>query len=111
MKNLSSLKTPDSTAGSNSIISKLFLLSSLVVSAFWISSQIIDVYRYTVVGVIYEILWFPMIGLLAVLPVAAFIFGLKERFYAKSFYLYSILIIGSTIFILIFYNFSNTSPT
>jgi hypothetical protein len=45
-----------------------FCLSWLITS-YWLLNKIINVYAVTIVGVIYEILWLPMIALLFVAPI------------------------------------------
>ena len=45
-----------------------FCLSWLITS-YWLLNKIINVYAVTIVGVIYEILWLPMIVLLFVAPI------------------------------------------
>ncbi len=45
-----------------------FCLSWLITS-YWLLNKIINVYEVTIVGVIYEILWLPMIALLFVAPI------------------------------------------
>lgn len=103
MRSLNSLMPEKSTSGNNSITAKLFLLLSTATAALWITSQLIDVYQYTIVGVFYEILWLPMLAMLVILPLAGVVFWVKEKFYRYSFYLYSILIIGVTVLLLTFW--------
>ncbi len=93
----------NSTSGNNSITAKLILLLSVATAALWITSQLIDVYQYTIVGVFYEIVWLPMLAMLVILPLAGIVFWVKEKFYRYSFYLYSILIIGVTVLLLTFW--------
>lgn len=45
-----------------------FCLSWLITS-YWLLDKIINVYAITIVGVIYEILWLPMVVLLFIAPV------------------------------------------
>lgn len=45
-----------------------FCLSWLITS-YWLLNKIINVYAITIVGIIYEILWLPMIVLLFVAPI------------------------------------------
>lgn len=103
MRSLNSLMPEKSTSGNNSITAKLFLLLSTATAALWITSQLIDVYQYTIVGVFYEILWLPMLAMLVILLLAGVVFWVKEKFYRYSFYLYSILIIGVTVLLLTFW--------
>jgi hypothetical protein len=53
-----------------------------------------NVYHFILVGVIYEILWLPMLIMLFLLPVVSMVFLFKEKFNIRSLYLHSVLIIG-----------------
>ncbi len=68
---------------------KIILSISFIVLAFWIVVQNINVYRYAVVGAIFEILWMPMIAVLFLVPFVSFYFWYKDqfRFSSKFFYL------------------------
>ncbi len=103
MRSLNRLMPESITSGNNSITAKLILLLSVATAALWITSQLIDVYQYTIVGVFYEIVWLPMLAMLVILPLAGIVFWVKEKFYRYSFYLYSILIIGVTVLLLTFW--------
>lgn len=52
---------------------KIILLISLIVFLFWGSTIFINVYRFPIIGVIYEILWLPMFLLLFGLPILSII--------------------------------------
>jgi hypothetical protein len=69
----------------------VFVLSAAT-CAFWITVQFVDVYYFAVSGALFEILWFPMIGLLYGLPVVSFIFLIRDKFQFRSLHLYSFLI-------------------
>ena len=86
----------------NSRISKIFFLLSVLVFAFWCLGQIINVYRFAVVGAIFEILWLPMLAMLLALPIMSFIFWRKEKFNLRSFYLFTILIVVMTVLLMVF---------
>ena len=83
-------------------IQKILLIASLAVIVFWVSTFFINVYRFALVGVFYEILWLPMLMLLFALPVLAVVFWVKERFKIRSLYLLIILMMVSLILTLIF---------
>jgi hypothetical protein len=70
------------------------LYLSMVVSIFWISSRLFNIYEFALIGAIFEILWLPMIGLVIFLPLISFYYLLKEKFSFDSTYLYSILIMS-----------------
>ncbi len=86
----------------NTRISKTFFLLSVLVFVIWLAGQIINVYRFAVVGAIFEILWLPMFAILLVLPIMSFIFWVKEKFNLRSFYLFTILIVITTILLMVF---------
>ena len=82
--------------------SKLVFILSVIVIGFWWLGQVIDYYHFHIVGVIFEILWLPMLVSLFVLPVISLVFLLKEKFTVKSFYLYSLLILLATLLVMFF---------
>jgi hypothetical protein len=75
---------------------KAVFILSILASVFWYIGQTVNVYYFAVVGVIFEILWLPMIALLIVLPIFSLIYLVKEKFNLKSLYLYSFLILMFT---------------
>jgi len=76
----------------NSTLSKVVFLLSIIIFVFWTLGQIIDVYRYDVVGAIFEFLWlFMLLGLFG-LPILAIVFLIKEKFSFRSLYLYTLII-------------------
>ena len=48
---------------------KLLLALSSSMLLYWLLRKITDIYQITVLGVIYEILWLPMLALLFLLPI------------------------------------------
>ncbi len=80
---------------------KIFLILSLCLFLFWVSGNVINIYRYAVVGAIFELLWLPMLAMLFVLPVLTFIFWAKEKFMIRSLYLYSMCIAIVTLLLMI----------
>jgi hypothetical protein len=48
---------------------KLFVVFNILILSYWLLCKTIDVYKYTILGVLYEILWFPMIAMLFLLPI------------------------------------------
>jgi len=50
------------------ILSRIILFASILLIFFWLLTQSFDVYRYDLVGAIFEILWLPMLAALFVLP-------------------------------------------
>ena len=69
----------------------VFVLT-IIVTLYWYLPLLINVYRFPVIGAIYEILWiFMLLGLFA-LPVVSFIFWSKNKFNLRSLYFYSLTI-------------------
>jgi hypothetical protein len=79
-------------ADQNKKTRKLVFILSLVTSAFWGIGQVMDVYRYPVVGAIYELLWLPFLILVFGIPLASIFFWAREKFKLRSLFLLTILI-------------------
>lgn len=73
-------------------LSKVFLILSIVALLFCIGSFYIDVYRFAVVGAIFEFLWLPVMALLALLPLVAILCWVREKFSFRSLFLYAFLV-------------------
>jgi hypothetical protein len=86
----------------NSNTSKLVFVASLIVFLFWFLGLVINVYKVAVVGVIYEIVWLPIILLTLGLPVVSLIAWYKEKFNMRSLYFYSLIVLAATILHLTF---------
>ena len=65
---------------------------TIIVTLYWYLPLLISVYRFPVIGAIYEILWIFMIVGLFALPVVSFIFWAKNKFNLRSLYFYSLII-------------------
>jgi hypothetical protein len=48
---------------------KLIIALSILILLYWLLCKTIDVYKYNILGVLSEILWFPMIAMLFLLPI------------------------------------------
>ena len=59
---------------------------TIIVSIFWILGRSIDVYKYEVVGAIFEILWLPMTAMLVIVPLLCAIFWRNEQWYFRTLY-------------------------
>lgn len=57
----------------------LMFVSSILVALFWFFANTINVYEYKVIGAIFEILWLPMMAMLAVVPLLCIFFGGKSN--------------------------------
>jgi hypothetical protein len=86
----------------NSKTSKVVFILSILSSGFWCFGQLLNVYRFTLVGVLYEILWLPALGILCLMPLFSLLFLVKEKGSIKSLYIYSILISVATILSMVF---------
>jgi hypothetical protein len=74
----------------------------MIVAGFWWLGNSINVYRFALVGAIFEILWLPALAMLFLLPIASLILLIKEKVNIRSLYIYSFLIGMATIFFIIF---------
>lgn len=81
---------------------QLIFTLSLLTSTFWVLSQLVNVYYFTLSGAIFEVLWLPMLALLVSLPIIILIFLIKENFLNKSLYIYAFLILGITVIFLLY---------
>ena len=82
---------------------RILLILSFVVAVYWGAAFFInDVYRFALVGAVYELLWLPMLMILYALPVFAFIFWGKEKFKIRSVYPFVTVLMISLILTLIF---------
>jgi hypothetical protein len=86
----------------NSRTSKIVFILSILASGFWWLAKGINVYRFAIVGAIYELLWIPVLGMLFLLPIMSLVLFVKERVSLRSLYIYSILIVLATIFFMNF---------
>lgn len=66
----------------------ILLLANFLAVTFWIVSQNIDVYRYAIVGAVFEFLWLPIIATLLLMPLVSLYFWYKDKFKRKSKFLY-----------------------
>lgn len=78
------------------------LLLSILVFTFWLTGREINIYRFPLVGAIFELLWLPAIALTLALPVMAFLTWRKEHFDIRSLNLYVLLVVVIAIVLLIF---------
>ncbi len=70
---------------------KILLLTSIITFLIWVVGQNSDVYRYALVGVIFEILWLPMLAIILVIPLVSFYNWYKDKFKTTSRFLYLLL--------------------
>ena len=82
---------------------KIIFILTIAAAIFWMISKSFNVYRWPVVGAIFEILWFPSLFILFILPFVSLVSWFKERFCLKSLNPYSILIATAAILITILF--------
>lgn len=66
----------------------ILLLVNFLAVTFWIVSQNVDVYRYAIVGAIFELFWLPIIASLLLMPFVSIFFWYKDKFKKKSKFVY-----------------------
>ena len=92
---------PSDNSFSNTKTSIVVFVLTVPVTLFWAVGNLIDVYQNVIVGVVFELLWLPVILLSLVLPIVCVFFLLKEKFSFRSLYLYSFLMVIITVTLLI----------
>ncbi len=75
---------------------KLILLLAILVAAFWILGSQINVYQVKIVGAIFEILWFPMLILFILLPLASIFYMVQNKFKFNNLYWLALIILVAT---------------
>lgn len=86
----------------NSTSGKILFITSAAVLIYWTLSRTVDIYRFAVVGAIYEILWLFMLLSLIGLPILSILFLVKEGFNVRSLYLYTILLAVASVLVMVF---------
>ena len=76
---------------SNSLF-KIILLFNGIALTFCIVSQNVNVYRYTIVGAIFEFLWLPIMAIIILIPFASFYYWFKDTFKVTSQFFYLLLL-------------------
>lgn len=70
-----------------SLFNALIIAQSLLLT-FWICAQTINVYKYILVGIVFEIIWLPAIIAIPLIPAIAFVYWIKNKCKFNSKYLY-----------------------
>ncbi|MFB9293808.1 hypothetical protein [Persicitalea jodogahamensis] len=83
--------------------SKIILILTIAAAMFWILGKSFDVYRWPIVGAVFEILWLPSLIILFILPIVSLVYCFKEKFSLKSLNLYSMIIAIAALLTIIFY--------
>lgn len=81
----------------------ILLFFDFAAVVFFTMAQNVNVYRFAVVGAIYELAWLPMLSAIFLMPVIALFFWDKDKFSAKSKFL--LLLLLSVMFLAAFYYF------
>ncbi len=79
------------------------IISSIITSGYWILVNSFNVYTYTLIGAIYELLWVFMVPLLFVVPIASLVGVIVNKFKESYFYILSILLNVGTFIWMKFY--------
>lgn len=82
---------------------KVILILIIANALFWSLGKFINVYRFAVVGAIFELLWLPSLIGLFILPILSIIAWYKEKFDLRSLYFYSTIIAIITMVVTICY--------
>jgi len=79
----------------------IILVSTIIVSLYWLLSQLINVYHLGWLGAVYELLWLFMLVGLFTLPILSFVYWIKTKFNFRSLHFYSfILSVGTVLFLI-----------
>jgi hypothetical protein len=81
--------------------SKVVFGLSVLVTFFWVFGNLIDIYHFAIIGVVFELLWLPVLLLSVVLPLVCVFFLCKEKFSLQSLYVYSFLMLVVTILVML----------
>ena len=73
-------------------LGKVIFLVTLFSSAYWIVFRFVPKYEVAIVGVIYELLWLPVLFTLFVLPLISFLLWAGEKFKVSSVHLWSLVL-------------------
>ncbi len=86
---------------SNKKASVVVFVMSVLVTLFWLLGNLFDVYQFAIVGVIFEIVWLPIMALTFILPLVALFLFIKDKFNYKSLNLYSFLLVFGSALVMI----------
>jgi hypothetical protein len=77
---------------SYAVISRLNFSLSLLLFIYWYVAMNVNVYKFIVLGALYELLWLPMLPLLVILPAISVFLLTRQGFSLKALPFYSLLI-------------------
>lgn len=70
----------------------VILCATILVASYWLIGNFFNIYASKSAGIVFEILWLPMLLLLFLLPPVSFFCWYKSRFKLNSLYLLSLVI-------------------
>jgi hypothetical protein len=78
----------------------LFILSvfSLI---YWLTAKTTNVYKTAALGAVFEMVWLPMLAMLAIIPITSLIILIKKKVLFRSLSFYALIIIAMTILLII----------
>jgi hypothetical protein len=79
----------------------LFIAGILLTGAFWIISKSWNVYKYEIIGTLFEIAWLPIILVTLVLPITSFYKWYRDKWRSTSVFLYISLLSFIPIYLMI----------
>lgn len=85
--------------------SKILISVSIVILIYWIMAKIIDVYKYPVLGAVYEITSLIFLILTFVVCVITIVFWVKNKFSLNKYYILPVIISIISILVLFFLHF------
>ena len=77
-----------STVKKTDTISKLLICFIAIAASFWIIANTVDVYKYTALGVIFEIFWLPVILITFSIPILSIVCWYRKGYKISSPFLY-----------------------
>ena len=83
--------------------SRYIFMMCLPVPIFFIGGKLTDVYRWRVLGALYEILWLPGVAFLFALLLYTSYSWYKVNFRSGSQFLYALIILSGTVCFMIFF--------
>jgi phosphoglycerol transferase MdoB-like AlkP superfamily enzyme len=70
---------------------------TIAAAIYWLTGKSVNVYRSPVVSAVFELLWFPALIILFILPIVSLVYWVKEKFNSRSLNFYSLIIAVITI--------------
>lgn len=78
----------------NKAVAKVFLIISFFCFTYWIGAYLIgDIYRWALLGAIFEILWLPALAVMYLLPAFLLLLAMWNRFKIHKYYYFGLVIL------------------